>query len=75
MDKVFPPFCNFNLLSVLRPFTERELAVGVESGVLVWSLDASLKPTANKARVLTAPAHSPISSVQYSSNVSTELLS
>ncbi|CAG7836283.1 unnamed protein product [Allacma fusca] len=51
-----------------RPHMDRELAVAAEKGIIVWSLDASLKPTANRARLLTASGHSPVTSVQYSAN-------
>ena len=57
-----------------RPYSERELAVGIEAGVIIWELDGSLKPPQHRARLLTAKGHSPVTCVQYSANVSFQFL-
>jgi hypothetical protein len=47
-----------------------ELAVGVERGILIWSIPHSLKFGSAKSELITAEGHCPVTSVDYSHTVS-----
>lgn len=56
-----------------RPFVMSELAVGCEDCIVIWYLTStvSMKPGKDKTVILKVKGHSPVNSVEYSSDVRT----
>lgn len=56
---------------LFRPYTNFQLAVGVDAGVVIWDLETAnnIKPGASQSMLLSAKGHAPVTNVEYSHSV------